>query len=404
MKANKRQQLSSFEQDILSQIQSGSGIQNALTPLIKRVMEAALEGEIDAHLEEKAEVKNYRNGHSKKTVKSSLGEFELATPRERNGDFEPQIIQKRQTVMTDDLDSKILNLYANGMSYSDIQNNLEEIYQVTISSGAITKITDRLLPELEEWRNRPLEAVYAVLYLDAIHFKIREEGRVISKAIYSLLAIDKQGKKDILGLYTNETEGANFWATTLASLKSRGVQDILIACVDGLKGFPEAINSLFPNTEIQLCIIHQIRNSMRFVASKDQKEFMADLKEIYRASDKNLAETNLLKLNDKWSKKYPIVISSWNNNWENLSAYFKYDEHIRKIIYTTNAVEGLHRMVRKYTKNKGSFTSENALLKLVFCAYKKILGKWTQPIQNWAVIVSQLEIHFQNRLKLDLHS
>ena len=277
MKANKRQQLSSFEQDILSQIQSGSGIQNALTPLIKRVMEAALEGEIDAHLEEKAEVKNYRNGHSKKTVKSSLGEFELATPRERNGDFEPQIIQKRQTVMTDDLDSKILNLYANGMSYSDIQNNLEEIYQVTISSGAITKITDRLLPELEEWRNRPLEAVYAVLYLDAIHFKIREEGRVISKAIYSLLAIDKQGKKDILGLYTNETEGANFWATTLASLKSRGVQDILIACVDGLKGFPEAINSLFPNTEIQLCIIHQIRNSMRFVASKDQKEFMADL-------------------------------------------------------------------------------------------------------------------------------
>lgn len=404
MKANKRQQLSSFEQDILSQIQSGSGIQNALTPLIKRVMEAALEGEIDAHLEEKAEVKNYRNGHSKKTVKSSLGEFELATPRERNGDFEPQIIQKRQTVMTDDLDSKILNLYANGMSYSDIQNNLEEIYQVTISSGAITKITDRLLPELEEWRNRPLEAVYAVLYLDAIHFKIREEGRVISKAIYSLLAIDKQGKKDILGLYTNETEGANFWATTLASLKSRGVQDILIACVDGLKGFPEAINSLFPNTEIQLCIIHQIRNSMRFVASKDQKEFMADLKEIYRASDKNLAETNLLKLNDKWSKKYPIVISSWNNNWENLSAYFKYDEHIRKIIYTTNAVEGLHRMVRKYTKNKGSFTSENALLKLVFCAYKKILGKWTQPIQNWAVIVSQLEIHFPNRLKLDLHS
>ena len=404
MKANKRQQLSSFEQDILSQIQSGSGIQNALTPLIKRVMEAALEGEIDAHLEEKAEVKNYRNGHSKKTVKSSLGEFELATPRERNGDFEPQIIQKRQTVMTDDLDSKILNLYANGMSYSDIQNNLEEIYQVTISSGAITKITDRLLPELEEWRNRPLEAVYAVLYLDAIHFKIRDEGRVISKAIYSLLAIDKQGKKDILGLYTNETEGANFWATTLASLKSRGVQDILIACVDGLKGFPEAINSLFPNTEIQLCIIHQIRNSMRFVASKDQKEFMADLKEIYRASDKNLAETNLLKLNDKWSKKYPIVISSWNNNWENLSAYFKYDEHIRKIIYTTNAVEGLHRMVRKYTKNKGSFTSENALLKLVFCAYKKILGKWTQPIQNWAVIVSQLEIHFPNRLKLDLHS
>lgn len=399
----KLQKLSPIEQDILDSIQAGSGVQSALAPLMKRVMEVALQGEFEAHIEENP-AQNYRNGTSKKRVKSSAGEFELKTPRDRNSDFQPQIIHKRQTVMTDDLDSKILNLYANGMSYSDIRDNLEEIYQVKISNGTINKITDLLLPELEEWRNRPLSSVYSVLFLDAIHFKIRENGQVVSKAIYSLLGIDSDGKKDILGLYIADSEGANFWAGVLASLKERGVQDVLIACVDGLKGFPEAINSLFPKTEIQLCIIHQIRNSMRYVASKDQKEFMRDLKEIYRASSKDLAETNLLKLGDKWSKKYPIVINSWNNNWENLSTYFKYDQHIRKLIYTTNSVEGLHRMVRKYTKSKGSFTSENALLKLVFCAYNKIMKKWTMPIPNWALIVSQLEIHFPERLKLELHS
>jgi putative transposase len=306
--------------------------------------------------------------------------------------------------MTDDLDNKILNLYSNGMSYSDIRDNLEEIYQVPISNGTISKITDLLIPELKERKNRPLLSVYSILYLDAIHFKVREDGHVVSKAIYSLMAIDSEGKKDILGLYINETEGANFWAGVLASLKERGIEDILITCVDGLKGFPEAINSLFPKAEIQLCVIHQIRNSLRYVASEDQKEFMRDLKEVYRASSKDVAEANLLKLGDKWGKRYPIVINSWNNNWENLSTYFKYDQNIRKLIYTTNAVEGLHRMVRKYTKSKGSFTSKNALLKLVYYSYKKILKKWNKPVNNWALIVSQLEIHFPGRLKLELHS
>ena len=400
----KAPELSLIEQKILSNIQSGSGIQDAFAPLMKRVMEAALQGEFESHLEQTTSSKNYRNGTSNKTIKSSLGEFNLETPRDRNCDFSPEVVKKRQTVMTEDLDKKILNLYTHGMSYSDIRENLEDLYQVPISNGTISKITDRLLPELEEWRNRPLSSVYSVLYLDAIHFKIRENGHVVSKAIYSLLGINSDGKKDILGLYINETEGANFWSGVLASLKERGVEDILIACVDGLKGFPEAINSLFPKTEIQLCIIHQIRNSLRYVTSGDQKEFMRDLKEIYRASSKDLAETNLLKLEEKWGKKYPIVINSWNNNWEKLSTYFKYDKHIRKLIYTTNAVEGLHRMVRKYTKSKGSFTSENALLKLVYCAYMKILKKWTMPINNWALIVSQLEIHFPKRLKLNLHS
>ena len=396
-------ELSVVEQELLDSLQSGAGLQEAMAPLIKRVMEAALEGEMDSYLADN-QSGNYRNGRSKKQLKSSSGTFELATPRDRLSEFEPQIIKKRQTIMTDDLDQKILNLYMNGLSYSDIQSNLEEIYQVPISNGTMTKITDRLLPELEEWRQRPLEKAYSILYLDAIHFKIREEGKVVHKAVYSLLAIDSHGKKDILGLYLSDAEGANFWASVLASLKERGVEDILIACIDGLKGFPEAIAAIFPKCEVQLCVIHQIRHSMRYVASRDQKEFMADLKDIYRASSKDVAETNLLNLEEKWGKKYPLVIQSWQNNWENLSTYFKYDQYVRKLIYTTNAVEGLHRMVRKYTKSKGAFTSENALKKLVYSAYIKIQKKWNMPIANWALIVSQLNIHFPDRLDISLHS
>jgi putative transposase len=395
-------ELSPLEQELLSRIKGGSGLQSALAPLIKRVMQAALEGEMDAHLE-KTEQENRRNGRSTKLMKSSSGEFELEVPRDRISEFEPQIIKKRQTVMTDDLDTKILNLYANGMSYSDIKNNLEELYQVEISDGAINKITDRLLVELKEWRERPLDSVYPIVFLDAIHFKVRDDGVVKSKAIYSLLAVTCEGKKDILGLYVSDNEGANFWAGVLASLKQRGVEDILIACVDGLKGFPEAINSLFPKTEIQLCIVHQIRNSLRYISHIDQKEFMADLKKVYQAVSKEMAEEYLLEMKEKWSKKYPVVVNSWYNNWNELSHYFQYDTNVRKLIYTTNPVEGLHRMVRKYTKSKGAFTSENALLKLVFCAYKKALSKWSQPLPNWAQIVSQLDIAFPNRLSLTLN-
>jgi transposase-like protein len=395
--------LSASEQEILALLQSGKGLQEALAPMVKRVMEAALEGELAAHLEsEENSPGNRRNGHTKKRIKSSSGAFDLITPRDRDGSFEPQLVKKRQTVLTDDLDQKILNLYANGMSYSDIRSNLEEIYQVEISSAAITQITDRLLPEVDEWRHRPLESVYPLLYLDAVHFKVREEGKVVPKAIYSLLGVTSEGKKDILGLYINDTEGAHFWAGVLASLKERGVKDILIACVDGLTGFQEAIHSLFPKTEVQLCIIHQIRNSMRYIATKDQKVFMSDLKRIYQATSKEQAEYALSELDEKWGKKYPVVLRSWQNNWDALSNFFKYDNHIRKIIYTTNAVEGLHRMIRKYTKTKAAFTSENALLKLVYCAYQKILLKWTMPVANWAIIVSQLNCHFNGRIKLNI--
>lgn len=395
--------LSSTEQSILESLQSGKGLQDALAPMVKRVMEAALEGEMEQHLSQDSQSSNRRNGKTSKTVKSSSGVFEISTPRDRDGAFDPQIVKKRQTILTDDLDHKIMNLYTNGMSYSDIRHNLEELYQVEIPAATITAITDRLIPELNDWKNRPLESVYPILFLDAMHFKLREDGHVVSKAIYTLLAINSDGKKDILGLYVDNNEGANFWASVLASLKERGVEDILIACVDGLKGFPEAIRSVYPNTEVQLCVIHQIRNSLRYIASKHQKEFMTDLKTVYRASSLDVAEKNLLALNEKWGQKYPIVTESWQRNWDELSAYFKYVPILRKVIYTTNAVEGLHRQIRKYTKSKGAFTSENALTKLVFAAYKKMLSKWNlQPIHNWAQIVSQLNLYFPGRLKLNI--
>jgi len=397
--------LSDFEREFLAGLREGKDLNTLFAPMMKRVMEVALEEEANHFLDQQSHSinddvcfenasKNYRNGYSYKTMKSSKGDFELATPRDRNGAFEPQIISKRQTILPEDLENKILNLYASGMSYSDIQNNLEEIYQTQISSGMISKITDKLLPDIQEWRYRPLEAVYPIVFLDAIHFKVREDGVVKSKAIYTILGIDLEGKKDILGLYISENEGASYWASTLAELKQRGVSEILIVCTDGLKGFEQAVHSVFPKSELQLCIVHQIRNSLKYVASKDQKEFMVDLKTVYQAISEQSAKENLDILEKKWGKKYKMATASWVNNWGNIATYFKYDAGIRRLIYTTNAVEGIHRMVRKYTKPKAAFTSENALVKLVFCAYSKILKKWTMPIQNWAIIRSELACHF----------
>tara|TARA_Y100000385_G_scaffold265030_1_gene298943 strand:- start:114 stop:905 length:792 start_codon:yes stop_codon:yes gene_type:complete len=259
-----------------------------------------------------------------------------------------------------------------------------------------------LIPKIKEWQNRPLEEVYPIIFLDAMHFKCNDGGTVVSKAFNNVLGINQEGRKDVLGLYLSESEGSNFWLSVLTDLQNRGVKDILIACIDGLKGFPEAINSIFPKIEIQLCIIHQIRNSLKYVASKNQKEFMSDLKEVYKANSKDLAESNLLNLEEKWGKKYPLIIKSWNNNWHNLSGYFSYPEQIRTMIYNTNAVEGLHRQIRKITKTKGSFTSQSALEKLIYLTIKNISKKWNQPIQNWSLIIGQLDIFFENRLKLDL--
>ena len=289
-----------------------------------------------------------------------------------------------------------------GMGYRDIVSHMEEIYGTPISKSSITAITDKILPKIKEWQNRPLDEIYPIIFLDAMHFKCMESNVVIPKAFYTVLGIDQEGRKSVLGLYLSESEGANFWLSVLTDLQNRGVKDILIACVDGLKGFPEAINSIFPKTEIQLCIIHQIRNSLKYIASKNQKEFMEDLKLVYKANSKDLAEVRLLELEEKWGKKYPLVLKSWNNNWHNLSGYFKYPEEIRKMIYTTNAVEGLHRQIRKVTKTKGAFTSQTALEKLIYLAIKNISKKWLMPVPNWSLIIGQLDIFFDGRLKLEL--
>jgi transposase-like protein len=345
---------------------------------------------------------NRRNGKLSKTVQSESGSFSLETPRDRNGSFEPEIVKKRQTVLNESLDNKVLALYALGMSYDSISEHLADMYGLEVSSSKISMITDKLLPLITEWRNRPLDSIYPIVFLDAMHFKVRVDGKVSTRAFYTVLAVTTEGKKDILGLYLSEAEGARFWLGVLNDLKLRGVEDILISSIDGLKAFPVAISDVFHRTEVQLCVVHQIRNSLKYVVSKEQKAFMAELKLVYKATSKDMAEQHLLDLEDKWGKKYPAVIKSWNNNWEALSQYFKYPEPIRRVIYTTNIVEGFHRQIRKYTKNKGAFTSENALNKLIYCASQKVLEKWSQPMHNWGLIASQLQIHFEDRLNLGL--
>ena len=384
----------------LEQLQAGQGLMGkdgVLTPLIKQLTEAALKAEINQHLEQ-ASSPNRKNGVSKKTVKTSVGQFELETPRDREGSFEPQLVKKHQTKLTPEIDQKILGLYALGTSYRDIRLHIEELYGIDVSEATISAVTDQLIPELKAWQSRPLEAIYPFIWLDAIHFKVKDEGRYVSKAVYTILGLNTEGKKELLGLYLSESEGANYWLSVLTDLHNRGVQDILIASVDGLTGFPEAIGSIYPDTEVQLCVIHQIRNSMKYVASKNQKEFMRDLKPVYRAATKQEAETALGTLEDKWGKQYPLVINSWRRKWENLSVYFKYPDYIRKVIYTTNAIEAVHRQFRKLTKTKGGFPNENSLMKLLYTGILNASRKWTMPVQNWNLALSQLAIHFEGRL------
>jgi transposase-like protein len=396
-----------FQEETIKKLKAGqplTGKDGVLTPLIKQLLEAALEGEMEAHIAECKQEgqQNRRNGKTKKMVKSGSGSFELETPRDRECTFEPDIVKKRQTILNESLDNKVLSLYALGMSYESIVDHLQEMYGLEISTAKISQITDKLLPVITEWRTRPLEAVYPIVFLDAMHFKIREEGKVVSKAIYSILGVNKNGIKEIIGIYLSESEGARFWLGVLNDLRARGVDDILIASIDGLKGFPEAIAEVFPKAEIQLCVVHQIRNSLKYVVSKDQKAFMIDLRQVYQATNRDAAEQHLLELGEKWGKKYPAVIKSWHANWETLSQYFKYPEELRRIVYTTNIIEGFHRQVRKYTKSKGAFVSENALMKLIYCACQNIMEKWNQPMHNWALIASQLQIYFDGRLNLEL--
>lgn len=390
-----------FDMDAaLQALKDGKGITGAdgvLTPLIKQLTEAAMKAELDDHLASDDQP-NRKNGYSKKTMKSAAGEFELQTPRDRSGSFEPQLVKKNQTHLTDDLERKVIALFALGNSYQDIRTHIADMYDIELSNGTINAVTDKLLPELQAWRERDLEAIYPIVWLDAIHYKIKEHGRYVSKAVYTILGLNIEGKKELLGLYLSDEEGAHHWLNVLTDLNNRGVKDILIACVDGLKGFPEAIETIYPQTEIQHCIIHQIRNSMKYVASKNQKAFMADLKCVYKAATLNAAETALDELDAKWGDKYPMVIKSWRTKWPTLSTYFKYPDYVRMAIYTTNAVEAVHRQFRKLTKTKGGFANENALLKLLYAGILKASERWTHPVQNWNLTLSQLAIHFEGRL------
>ncbi|WP_149240180.1 IS256 family transposase [Dyadobacter sp. 32] len=383
--------------------QSLTGKDGVFAPLLQQFLESALESEMNAHLNvQERESGNKRNGKGSKRLKTMSGEIILTTPEDRKSSFSPQIVKKRETVLADNLAPQIIGLYSKGMSFRDISDHIQQMYDVEISHATLSEITERVIPQVKEWQSRPLESLYTIVWLDAMHYKVRDGGRVVTRAVYNVLGVNRHGYKDLIGMYISESEGANFWLSVLTDLKSRGVKDILIACTDNLTGFSEAILASFPDSEIQSCIIHQIRNSLKYVASKDQKVFMQDLKIVYQAPTKDKAEVELDRLNDKWGAKYPVVIKSWQNNWHKLSTYFAYDEQIRRLIYTTNAVEGFHRQVRKITKTKGAFPNDMALLKLIYLAVENISRKWTSPLQNWALTAQQLHIKFGDRMRMDL--
>ena len=349
----------------------------------------------------KTSTSNRRNGKMRKDLQTEYGTVSIETPRDRDGSFTPEIVQKRQTILAEGLSDKIISLYATGQSMGDISKFLEENYGTKISKETISNITDKVWPEIKAWRTRSLDDVCPIVWMDAIHYKVRDDkGTTVTRAIYNVLGIGKDGRKDLLGMYVSQSEGANFWLSVLTDLQNRGVKDILIACVDGLTGFPDAIQSVFPHTDVQLCVVHQIRNSVKYVGSKHQKEFLKDLKCVYGAATKEKAEMELDNLEGKWGELYPVVIKSWRDKWELLSQYFKYTEPIRRIIYTTNTVEGYHRQVRKITKTKGVFPNDDALFKLVYLAYRNIKKKWTMPIANWGQTAQQLAIMFGDRFKI----
>ena len=380
---------------------------NDINALMREMMAEVLNGSLEGELEEELGYSKYdyrnkgtdnsRNGYSKKNVHTSYGDMDIDVPRDRNGDFEPQIIKKHQNTLTQDIEEKILSMYAKGMSTGDIEAHVNELYGIDISDSTISRITDKIVPVIKEWQQRPLEEVYSVVFLDAIHFHVRYEGRIIKKAVYIAIGLDMEGFRNVLGMWIGENESSKFWLTVLNDIKNRGVRDILIVCVDGLTGFPAAISSVFPKAEIQHCIIHQIRNTTRFVSYKDIKPLMADLKRIYTAPNEETAVYELESFGEKWTK-YPKIYDSWKNNWATLSTYFKYPQEIRTLIYTTNQIENFNRQMRKVTKSKSVFPSDDSLMKILYLAMMDVTKKWSQSRRAWGIIHSQLEIYFEERL------
>ena len=378
--------------------------------LVKDVLENILEAEMDEHLgrdkyQRQSDIepseRNYRNGYSQKNLRSSFGTVDLDIPRDRKSEFEPQIVKKYETVCNE-LDKKIISLSAKGMTTSDIQAEIEDLYGITISPSMVSKITDKVIATATEWQNRMLDKIYPIVYLDDMYFKVRSNGKIVNKAVYICLGYTMEGYKDILGLWVDEAEGAKFWLGICNDLKNRGVKEILIACMDDLKWLPQAIQTVFPSANIQTCIVHQIRNSIKYIASKDKKSFMKDLKEVYKAATEELALAQLDKLKETWGNSYGMVIDSWYNNWNNLSTFFDFSPRIRKIIYTTNALEGFNRQVRKYTKSRTIFPTDESLNKCVYLATMEIMEKWTQPVPNWGATLAELTLFFTEELKDEL--
>lgn len=389
----------SFKAEALEGLKSGKGLSgsdNVLAPLLKDLLEGALEGELDSHLADKSSP-NRRNGKTSKTVKTDHGRIALETPRDRNGDFEPEIVKKRQTTIGEAFENRILSLYGKGLSYADIQNHLLDLYGLDVSAGKLSSITDKIIPRIQEWQGRRLESVYAIIWLDAMHFKVKENGQVVTKAVYIIIGHRMNGIKDLLGMYISESEGAKFWLQVLSDLQNRGVNDILIACMDNLKGFTEAVEAVFPQVDIQLCIIHQIRNSFKYVASKDRKKLSNNLKAIYQASNVPEAELALEQLVDVWNHKYPLVVKSWKNNWHYLTRFFDYSKHLRRIMYTTNTIEGFNRQIRRVTKRKGAFQNEMALMKILYLAQEEVTKSWKAAPAFWGQVKQELIIKFEDR-------
>ena len=404
-KAAMREMMQGYLKENDISIKSGNDVNSIMRDMMSVLLEGALDEELNEELGyskydyRNKETDNSRNGHSKKTMRTSYGDMDIAIPRDRKGEYEPQLIPKYQNTVTQDMEEKIISMYAKGMTTGDIEAHLKELYDLDISDSTISRITDKIMPLVKEWQERPLQEIYAVVYMDAIHYHVRSEGRIVKRAVYIALGIDMDGKKDVIGMYVGENEGAKFWLSIINGLKNRGVQDILIACVDGLNGFPQAIEAVYPKTEIQQCIIHQIRNTTNYVSYKDLKKLMADLKMVYAAPDEAAALEELESFGEKWNSKYPKIYKSWSERWATLSTYFKYPNEVRKLIYTTNAIEGFNRQLRKVTKSRTVFPSDDSLLKMLYLATMDITKKWTGRRRDWSQIRAQLEIYFEERLE-----
>ncbi|MCY1714015.1 IS256 family transposase [Caproiciproducens galactitolivorans] len=387
-----------------SNISSMDDIQNLFKETIAEFMENGLDAELDEELGySKYDYRNKntddsRNGHSGKTLRTSFGNVDVAVPRDRDGQFEPQILKKNQTSVSQDIEEKILSMYAKGMTTGDIEAHIRDIYGLEVSDTTVSRVTDKILPIAKEWQQRPLESVYAVVFLDAIHYHVRSEGQIVKKAVYIAIGVDLDGRKDVLGMWVGENESAKFWATVLNGLRNRGVEDVFIACTDNLAGFSDAIGAVFPKTEIQNCVLHQIRNSTKYVSYKDLKELMAGLKAVYAAVDEPSALEALDAFSSRWDSKYPKISASWQENWPNLSTYFKYPQEVRRLIYTTNVIEGFNRQLRKVTKSKSVFPTDDSLLKMLYLAMMDITKKWTGRRQDWSMIHAQLAIYFADRM------